>query len=233
MEVLKVVENMKQRYIFVSSLIACMLLYLVEQVLGVDYFVKTFSKVMIFTLVPYVYIKAVKKSSIVEELNLRKLNKKNFKLGFLFGMSAFTILIAGYFIFKNFIDLDTIAAELTTKLKITPGNFIFIGLYITFGNSFLEEFFFRGFVFLNLHNTGDKRLAYIYSSLLFALYHIAIFKSWFNIWLILLCLLGLFIVGLLFNWLNTKSKNFINSWLVHILADSAIILIGMRMFRII
>jgi membrane protease YdiL (CAAX protease family) len=232
MEILKVVENMKQRYIFVSSLIACMLLYLVEQVLGVDYFVKTFSKVIIFTLVPYVYIKAVKKSSIVEELNLRMLNKKNFKLGFLFGMAAFIILITGYFIFKNFIDLDTIAAELTTKSKITPANFIFIGLYITFGNSFLEEFFFRGFVFLNLHNTGNKSLAYIYSSLLFALYHIAIFKSWFNIWLILLCLIGLFTVGILFNWLNTKPQNFINSWLVHILADSAIILIGLRMFGI-
>jgi membrane protease YdiL (CAAX protease family) len=183
--------------------------------------------------VPLIYIKFIKKSDIKTELNLRKLDSKNFKLGFLFGGAAFLIIFIGYFIFGSFIDFNSIAAELTSKSKITPANFIFIGLYITLGNSFLEEFFFRGFIFLNLYNLKYKKLAYIFSSMLFAVYHMGIFKNWFNIWLILLCLVGLFTVGIVFNWLNTKSKNFINSWLVHILADSAIIIIGMRMFGII
>ncbi|MBZ9635369.1 CPBP family intramembrane metalloprotease [Clostridium sp. FP1] len=106
-------------------------------------------------------------------------------------------------------------------------------MYITFGNSFLEEYFFRGFYLLKSYELKSKKFAYIYSSLLFGVYHIAIFKTWFNSGLVGLALIGLISIGFIFNWLDTRSKNFINSWLVHILADSAIIIIGLRMFGIV
>ena len=223
---------MNKKYIITSSLITCIILYFVEQVLGVNYAVKTLSKVVLFILIPYLYIKIVKKSTLREELNFRKLDKKHLKLGFLFGISSFLIILAAYFLVGQYINFDSIASELQSKSKITPANFIFVGLYITFGNSFLEEFFFRGFIFLSLYELKSKRLAYVYSSVLFGLYHIAIFKTWFNVGLIGLSLFGLIAVGFIFNWLDTKSENFINSWIVHILADSAIILIGCRMFNI-
>ncbi|TAH63854.1 MAG: CPBP family intramembrane metalloprotease, partial [Gottschalkiaceae bacterium] len=101
----------------------------------------------------------------------------------------------------------------------------------TFINSFLEEFFFRGFIFLNLYKLGFKKGAYIFSSILFSLYHIGIFKNWFNPLLIILAVSGLISVGFIFNYIDTKSKSFINSWIVHILADAAIMLIGLRMFN--
>jgi membrane protease YdiL (CAAX protease family) len=223
---------MNKKYIITSSLITCIILYFVEQVLGVNYAVKTLSKVVLFILIPYLYIKIVKKSTLREELNFRKLDKKHLKLGFLFGISSFLIILAAYFLVGQYIDFNSIAVELENKSKITPANFIFVGLYITFGNSFLEEFFFRGFIFLSLYELKTKRLAYIYSSVLFGLYHITIFKTWFNLGLISLALFGLIAVGFIFNWLDTKSENFINSWIVHIVADSAIILIGFRMFNI-
>jgi membrane protease YdiL (CAAX protease family) len=223
---------MKEKYIIISSLLACICLYFIEQYLGVSYVVKTLSKIIFFVIIPIIYIKIVKKSNIMEELNLRYLDKNRFKLGFIFGISSFLIVLAAYFIFKGAIDLNGIVSDLQEK-NITPANFILIGLYVTLGNSLLEEFFFRGFIFLNLYNMKKEKLAYLYSSMLFGLYHIGIFKAWFNIWLILLCLVGLITVGFIFNWLNTKSNNFINSWLVHIFADSAIILIGLKMFEII
>jgi uncharacterized protein len=223
---------MKEKYIIISSLLACICLYFIEQYLGVSYVVKTFSKIIFFVIIPIIYIKIVKKSNIMEELNLRYLDKNRFKFGFIFGISSFLIVLAAYFIFKGAIDLNGIVSDLQEK-NITPANFILIGLYVTLGNSLLEEFFFRGFIFLNLYNMKKEKLAYLYSSMLFGLYHIGIFKAWFNIWLILLCLVGLITVGFIFNWLNTKSNNFINSWLVHIFADSAIILIGLKMFEII
>jgi uncharacterized protein len=223
---------MKEKYIIISSLVACICLYFIEQYLGVSYVVKTLSKIIFFVIIPIIYIKIVKKSNIMEELNLRYLDKNRFKLGFIFGISSFLIVLAAYFIFKGAIDLNGIVSDLREK-NITPANFILTGLYVTLGNSLLEEFFFRGFIFLNLYNMKKEKLAYLYSSMLFGLYHIGIFKAWFNIWLILLCLVGLITVGFIFNWLNTKSNNFINSWLVHIFADSAIILIGLKMFEII
>lgn len=225
-------EIMKEKYIIISSMASCIILYLIEQVIGVNYAVKTLSKLLLFIVIPLIYMKYIRRSDIPTELNLRSFDRKRLKLGFLFGLSSFFIVLLGYFLFKGVIDLNGIAVELQSRSKITPSNFIFVGLYITFVNSFLEEFFFRGFIFLNIYNMKKKRMAYVFSSLLFGLYHIAIFKTWFNIWLIFLCLASLIVIGFIFNWLNTKSKNFINSWLVHILADSAIILIGLSVFKI-
>ncbi|MGB7604411.1 MAG: type II CAAX endopeptidase family protein [Lutisporaceae bacterium] len=224
---------MKKAYIVVFSLAAVIILYLIEQILVVDYITKTITKLILFTAIPYIYLKLMKKSSIKDCLNLKRFKKSTFKLGLILGVVSFAVIIAAYFTLRGYIDFNGIVQELQTKSKVTSSNFILVGLYITLGNSFLEEFFFRGFIFLNLFNQGYKKLAYIYSSVLFGMYHIAIFKTWFNPLLIGLALLGLISVGIIFDWLDTKTESFINSWLVHSLADSAIIMIGMRLFNII
>jgi membrane protease YdiL (CAAX protease family) len=224
---------MKRSYIILSSLIACILLYFVEQVLIVSYLIKTSIKIMLFILIPYIYMKFIKKESKLKALNYKNIDKNHLKVGCLFGMLSFLIILIAYYILRDVIDLQSISENLQNKSKITASSFIFVGLYITLGNSFLEEYFFRGFIFLNLYEHNSKKFAYIYSSLLFGLYHIGIFKAWFDIKLVVLALLGLIAVGFIFNWIDTKSKNFINSWIVHIIADSAIILIGLRMFGIV
>ena len=216
----------KYAYIIISSLIACILLYYVEQIVMANYVTKTLVKVVLFTMIPFCYFKLYKKSTFAKALHGKTLNKKELKIGFLLGFASFLILIITYILLKNKIHLQGIVQDLASK-SITPTNFIYIAFYVTFVNSFLEEFFFRGFIFLNLYEMKFKKIAYLYSSLLFALYHIAIFKSWFNPWLLALALTGLLAVGFLFNFIDTKSKNFINSWIVHILADMAIVLIGM------
>ena len=224
---------MKKRYIILSSLIVCILLYFVEQVLVVSYVVKTVIKILFFTLIPYVYMRTIKKQQLSKAINYKDIDKHHLKMGFLFGMISFLIIIIAFYLLSNNINMESILGNLQSKSKINASNFIFVGLYITLGNSFLEEYFFRGFIFLNLYELNSKKSAYIYSSVLFGLYHIAIFKTWFNIELVVLALIGLISVGFLFNWLDTKSKNFINSWIVHILADSAIILIGLRLFGLV
>ena len=226
-------EVVERKFIITSSIIACIFLYFIEQVISVNYAVKTLAKILLFILIPFLYIKLIKKESISKSLNFNKIDKNHMKLGILFGFISFAVILSTYFILKSSLDMEGILNEMQTKSGITAKNFIFIGLYITFINSFLEEFFFRGFIFLNLYKLNMKKTSYIYSSLLFGLYHIGIFKNWFNPYLIALALFGLISVGFIFDYLDTKSENFINSWLVHILADSSIILIGLRMFKII
>ncbi len=186
------------------------------------------SKVLLFTLVPWYYYHFT--SAIRAG---RRKDKGSVKVGVLFGVIAFAVILLTYYFAQDMLDLQGIVQELTGKSGITPANFLLVGLYITFGNSFLEEFFFRGFVFLSLYRRGKKVAAYLFSAGLFGLYHIAIFQTWFNPWLIGLALFGLVGVGLVFNWLNTKPGGFLNSWVTHILADIAIILIGMRLFGMI
>ncbi|WP_051931822.1 CPBP family intramembrane glutamic endopeptidase [Clostridium sp. KNHs214] len=223
----------KYKYILISSVIACFFMYYVEQVMKVDYLTKTIAKIVVFTIIPYIYIRLYKKSNIITSLRCKETNKNNIKIGIILGSISFIVILVTYFILKDVINLQSISQELQNKSKVTPVNFLFVAAYITFGNSFLEEFFFRGFIFLNLYEINHKKTAYVFSSLFFALYHMAIFKTWFDIKLILLALFGLITIGFVFDYIDTKSKNFFNSWIVHILADAAIMLIGMRMFGII
>ncbi len=223
-------RDRNRNYIIATSILACIMLYFIEQVLVLSYFVKTLSKIAFFIAIPYVYSFIINKPSASNRI---KLNKKELYIGTGLGILCFLVLMIAYFVLRDLIDLNTIANELQTKSKVNPSNFLFVAFYITFINSFLEEFFFRGFVFLKLFELGYRKFAYIFSSVLFAIYHIGIFRNWFNPWLIALAIFGLVSVGFIFNYIDTKSRNFINSWIVHILADAAIMLIGMRMFGII
>ena len=220
-------------YIVISSLLACAALYYVEWGQEATYVIKTGIKLLLFLLIPIVYRILTRDRNIYISSSSRLKRRGSLYPGLLIGVLSFGILMAAYYYLQSFIDFKTIIKELETRLKITPLNFLIIGIYITLFNSFIEEFFFRGFIFLGIYKTGRTGIAYIYSSLLFALYHIMIFRNWFTFPLFLLALFGLFAVGLLYNWLDTKSNNFLNSWIAHIFADAAIILIGLKMFGII
>ncbi len=221
---------MREKIIIMISIIACFILYLLEQVFSVNYATKTIAKLLLFTIIPLIIFYKIDNKTLISALNLKKIHPKQFLVGIIFGSLSFIVIIVSYLLLKNFINLNQIKDELITKSNITNSNFIYVGLYIIFINAFFEEFFFRGFIFLSFYEKINKKFAYLFSSILFAIYHIAIFKTWFNIYLILLALIGLITIGIVFNYLDTFSKNFINSYLVHMLADMAIILIGLRMF---
>lgn len=214
-----------KKWIIVTAIIVCLILYFVEQILEVNYVIKTGTKWALFLGIPLLLDKYIDKRAVEKHFH-----KEGLIFGFLFGLGSFAVVIGAYFLLQDFINFPFIINELQTKSKITAANFIFIAIYVTFGNSFLEEFFFRGFIFLNLKHLGSEKLAYIFSALLFALYHIAIFQTWFSFSMTLVALFGLLTIAIIFNWLNTKTNTFINSWIVHIMADIAIILIGFRLF---
>lgn len=215
-----------KNYILASAIVCAGLLFIIEQIFLANYVTKTLSKIVLFTLSQIILIKVIKKTTFKEGLNLKVIDKKTVYMGISLGIASAIILIGAYLICKKMINLEVIFLELETKSKVTATNYLFVTSYFSFGNSFVEEFFFRGFIFLNLYKFGYKKIAYIFSAGLFSLYHIGIFKSWFSLEIFLLCLIGLFITGLIFNYVDTKSENFLNSWLIHIIADVAIATIG-------
>lgn len=115
-------------------------------------------------------------------------------------------------------------------MGVTAENFIWFCIYISFINSLLEEFFFRGFAFLTLSQVGSRKLAYHFSALAFAIYHVAMMIGWFHIGLIILSIFGLYIGGLIFNYFNHNSQTIYTSWVIHISANFAINLIGFSLF---
>ena len=94
----------------------------------------------------------------------------------------------------------------------------------------MEEFFFRGFLFRNLYLRGEKVYAYLFSSVLFALYHIGIFGSWFSPCMLVFCVVGLVLSGIFFCEVDRRCQNIYGGWLIHLGANMGINLIGAYLF---
>ncbi|OPL08697.1 MAG: hypothetical protein AVO33_08955 [delta proteobacterium ML8_F1] len=127
---------------------------------------------------------------------------------------------------EHLIDLDIIENNLVTYYRLSRGNFILYGLYMVFVNSLLEEFFFRGFIFLNLRKLGYPRLAYVLSAGLFSLYHLDLIIHWFSPGIVLLSLLGIFLGGLIFAYLDTLTDGLSEGLAAHVLADLMLLAIA-------
>jgi membrane protease YdiL (CAAX protease family) len=213
-------------FIILLPTAACTILYFVEQSGSTGYLIKTLIKILLFIPIPLLY-----KTVFADTWQILKRSIKPLR-GIVFGIVFFAVLLSAYYILARNIDLGVISQNLGKNMKVTASNFIFVAIYITFGNSFLEEYFFRGFIFLKLKENGHKFLGYTFSSVLFSLYHIMIFQKWFTTPMFILAVAGLAGVGLLFDFMDSKPHTIYNSWISHILADSAIMLIGLRMFNL-
>ena len=152
------------------------------------------------------------------------------RLGLPLGGGVFLFLLGAYALLGPYFDFSAVTGALETNMGVTGRNFWLVSLYIALINSFLEEFFFRGFGFLSLSESLGRKWACLFSSLLFALYHVAIMASWFSLALFSLLTAGLAAAGLLFNWLDSRTNSLYPSWFVHICANLAINTIGFLLF---
>ncbi|MBR6524017.1 MAG: CPBP family intramembrane metalloprotease [Clostridia bacterium] len=195
-----------------------------------DYQVKSAIKLGLFLVFPFLY------SVFIGKLNLIKLfkaNKKGMKLAVVLCVPTYIVIVAAYILLKDYFDFSKITGALTGNIGVTRDNFFLVALYISFINSLLEEFFFRGFAFLSLKKVAGKRKAYIFSAAIFAFYHIAIMTGWFSVGMFLIAIAGLFAGGLVLSYLNLKSGNIYTSWFVHMFANFAINTVGFMLFGII
>lgn len=149
----------------------------------------------------------------------------------LLALGVLAFLLGGYLLLAPWLDLSAIPENLAAKEGITRETFPLAAAYITLCNSLLEEFFFRCFAFLTLYRAGYTKLAYGFSALAFALYHVSITSNWGSPVLILLMVAGLTAAGLLFDWLDREGSLF-PSWLVHMGANLGTNAVGFILFGI-
>ncbi|MGF0108645.1 CPBP family intramembrane glutamic endopeptidase [Clostridium sp. SGI.024] len=223
------VKNKKT--IILIVLIGCLIMGFIDAVIRPDYLVKSFIKIILFSIMPIIY------SRYDKELNLSSLfkvkSKREIIIALLAGLAVFLFILGAYLIIGRFFDFSNVTSSLSENIGVDKENFILVAIYISFVNSLLEEFFFRGFAFLKLKEVSTRKFAYIFSALAFALYHVAMMIGWFDISLFILTIGGLFIGGLIFNYFNEKYKNIYVSWLIHMFANFAINYIGFMLFNII
>jgi membrane protease YdiL (CAAX protease family) len=192
------------------------------------YAIKSAVKLAVFGLMPLITTRLWKLISFKELFVFRK---KGFFTALGLGLGIYALILGGYFLLRNVFDFSGIAGSLTENAGVTKDNFLYVSLYISFVNSLLEEFFFRGFLFRNLKAQAKPVYAYGISAVLFAAYHIAMMIGWFGFGLNALVLLGLTAGGLIFNRLNERLGCIYGSWLTHMFANFAINTIGFLLLK--
>ena len=213
------------------ALPAVILMSIVDGWIQPGYVTKSIIKISVFLIIPFILNFLKGDGKIADYLKAK--DKKSVYISIALGLGVYGFIMGAYFITSPFIDFTIIKNELLQELGVSRTNFIFVAIYISFVNSLLEEFFFRGFLFLGLLEKAPRKTAYVLSSLLFAIYHIAVMDSWFNPYLFILAMVSLFTGGLIFNYLNEKNKTILNSWIVHMMANFAINHVGLMMFDIV
>jgi len=221
--------NKKSGLLILLVLAGCLIMAFVDAIISPPYGIKAGIKLFVFLSIPVGYSLFDKGATI---RSLFKLEKKPFLQSLLLGAIVYAVIISAYFLVGSFFDFSKVTTSLQSKIGVNKNNFVFVAIYISFINSLLEEFFFRGFAFLTLKKMLGRRVSYIFSALTFSVYHIAIMTSWFTPLLFVLLISGLFIAGVFFNWLDEKTDSIYTSWFVHMFANFSINTIGFILFGI-
>lgn len=217
-------ENSKKgKYsIIIITIISCIIMALVETFIEPSYALKSAMKVVVFLLLPLISMKLFN-IKVFDRTFI--LNKKILMKLLLLGFSIYFVIIGAYIVTRNFFDYSSLVSSLSADQKVNSSSFIWVALYISFCNSFLEEFLFRFYSFIKLSDYMTKSITYIFSAVMFAVYHVAMIGTSFPFPLLVLALIGLSIGGCIFDYVDEKSKNIYNSWIIHMFADFAIMTI--------
>lgn len=217
------VKDMKkaQKYGIIGLIaVCCITMALVETVIEPAYTVKSSVKIVVFSLLPILVMRRLNVK--VFERSLAPDRRKLARLLLLGGL-IYGIIMAAFALTRGIFDYSALVASLSSDQKVS--GFIGVALYISFCNSFLEEFLFRQIAFIKLSAHASRAFAYTFSSIMFALYHVAMIGAAFPLPLLILAVIGLAAGGCIFNYADEKSGDFYSSWIIHMFADFAIMTI--------
>ncbi|MBQ6223251.1 MAG: CPBP family intramembrane metalloprotease [Solobacterium sp.] len=195
----------------------------IEAVIKPVYLYKSLLKIFVFSSVAVIY-SLVTKEKIIDLIRIRKrLPSRKLILAMIF---VYLFILCVYFLLHDRIDLSNIRNSLLAKEGLTRDNFIFIFSYIIVINSFLEEALFRGFLYTVFADRNHPVSGAVFSSLLFAVYHLGIVFTWFDPLILILCITGLAGTGLFLQYICIREDNLFACWFVHACANLAINTIG-------
>jgi len=123
-----------------------------------------------------------------------------------------------------------IAARVEAIGAGSPARFLALTLFLSFLHSFLEEYYWRWFVFGQLRRWLPGRASLIVSSLAFMSHHVIIVYSFVGFgrlwWATVLGSLAVAAAGAVWAWLYTRTGSLAAPWVSHVLVDLAVMGIG-------
>jgi len=149
------------------------------------------------------------------------------------GMAGLVLL--GYFLALRGGDLagaaaPRIAARVEAVGAGSPARFVLMALFLSLIHSFLEEYYWRWFVFGQLRRWISGPASVLLSSLAFMSHHVIIVYAFLGFgrlwWATVLFSLAVAAAGAVWAWLYTRNGSLISPWLSHVLVDLAVMAVG-------
>ncbi|MGE3806696.1 MAG: lysostaphin resistance A-like protein [Gemmataceae bacterium] len=114
----------------------------------------------------------------------------------------------------------------------TPARFLMLAAFLSVLHSFLEEYYWRWFVFDRLRDLLPGWLAIVISSLAFMSHHVIVLDAYLpgSFWQATVPFsLCIAVGGAFWAWLFARSGSLLGPWLGHLLVDAAIMAVGYQM----
>ncbi len=111
------------------------------------------------------------------------------------------------------------------------GKYVALGVFYSIAHSFLEEYYWRWFVFGQLRRLLPLLPAIFLSSLGFTAHHVLVLSTYFGWWTAPTLLLSAAVAvgGAFWAWLYERSGSLLGPWLSHLLVDAGIFLVGYQL----
>jgi membrane protease YdiL (CAAX protease family) len=156
------------------------------------------------------------------------------RYGLAFGGCVFVLMLALYFGWLRGSQVlartpDRLREKLLEVNMGTPSRYILLAIFIVAAHSFLEEYYWRWFVFGQLRYLLKSLSAIAVSSLAFVAHHVVVLYVYLpgKFWTSALPLsFAIAIGGAVWAWLYERGGKLGPPWLSHLLADAGIFIIG-------
>jgi uncharacterized protein len=178
-------------------------------------------------ILPVVWLRRVERKPI----KISKPNKQDWLIGLILGLLMFvTILAAYWFVLRSWINVANVHNILQKIGPINQLTFQIGGIYFTFVNALIEEYFWRWFVFSRCEEIVPGRPAVLLSALFFTLHHtigLAIFTDWRTT---ILGTLAVFVAGAIWSGCYRRYRSVWGNYISHAIADMALHIAAWQIF---
>ena len=173
-------------------------------------------------LLPVVWLLYIDKG----KLSWSPTNKNGIIAGLLWSVPIAVILFATYLLAKDLLISQEDAKAAIVKFGISsPAKFLIFASAMSLGNSLMEEYVWRWFVFSKFKLLLGVWPAIFLSAFFFTVHHIVIMWNFGSLWLVFLGSIGLFTGAIIWAWLYNKYNSIWPGWICHVAADAAIMCI--------
>ena len=140
----------------------------------------------------------------------------------IWGVCIFTAVFAFFSFFEGRIWDSTEISEVISRWGINTMNPLLFLAVMVFGNSFLEEFFWRGYIVHKLSSFFGKRGVILISAFFYSSYHAITTGALFSLQYAIVSTMAVFAAGVVWGTVRVKTASILFPVITHLFADLSI-----------